>query len=62
MIGALMLRVRAFLSAPELLTALQQARNGLRYWEPNTQYGAVENARINGLVERAIRRIEGDGR
>lgn len=62
MTGALMLRIRAFLSAPELLTALQQARNGLRYWEPNTTYGAVENARINGLVEHAIRRIEGDAR
>lgn len=45
--------------APDLLEALKEAKNGLRYWEPQTAYGASERARICALVDAAITKATG---
>ena len=50
---------RLIAAAPDLLEAMKEAKNGLRYWEPQTAYGASERARICALVDAAIAKAKG---
>ena len=43
-----------------LREALKEAKDGLRYWEPQTAHGAREMARICALVEAALQPEKGE--
>ncbi len=50
---------RLIAAAPDMLAALKEASDGLRYWQPQTTRGVSECNRITTMVHAAIAKAEG---